>query len=120
MTGDPVDVLIDIGVAYQNLEDHNEAIIYFDRVISISTNFSAAYSNKAISLASLNLLDEALNAIEEAIKLSPIEAGHWNNKSVIYLKLQKYTDALLSARRSIKLSPKLVEAYVNLGNALFF
>jgi tetratricopeptide (TPR) repeat protein len=59
---------------------YDEAIMAFDRAISIDPNNADAWNGKAWVLNSQGKYNEAIKACDMAIKLDPKFALAWNNK----------------------------------------
>ena len=52
-------------------KEFTQAIIFFDKVITLDPGFSAAYYFKAVSLNELGRKAEAIEFCEQAVSLSP-------------------------------------------------
>jgi tetratricopeptide (TPR) repeat protein len=59
-----------LGLQYSNREKYEQAIECFDKAISIDNKVESLYYNKAVALANMNKLYEALSALEQIIAIN--------------------------------------------------
>lgn len=59
-----------LGLQYSNRENYAQAIECFDKAIAIENRVESLYYNKAVALANMNKLYEALACLEQIIKLN--------------------------------------------------
>jgi len=59
-----------LGLQYSNRENYAQAIECFDKAIAIESKVESLYYNKAVALANMNKLYEALACLEQIIKLN--------------------------------------------------
>ena len=60
-----------LGMAYRNLERHDDAIAEFERAIELNANYAPPYGQIGRTLAFAGKIDDAIANIEMAMRLSP-------------------------------------------------
>ena len=103
----------------------DEAIIAYDRAISLDPTHPIFWKNKAKALKAIGRDEESESAHElfESIhaqkKLSPSEdAIDWNNKGYSLAEQGNHTEAIDAYNLAIKTDPNFAEAWNNLGYSL--
>ena len=64
-------ILNGIGVNLLELEDANNALIYFKKCISIDKTIAIFYNNAGLAEYKINAFKESIESFNKAIKLSP-------------------------------------------------
>jgi len=103
----------------------NEAVLAYDRAISLDPTHPIFWKNKAKALKNAGRVEEATSAQElsESItaqkKLQPSDdAVYWNNKGYTLAEDGKHIEAIDAFNRAIKIFPNFPDAYNNLGYSL--
>jgi len=79
--------------AYQ-LEGHNNKINYYDRVLKLDPEFSAAYFNRGIAYVETGQYAHAINDFSSVIHLNPSEHRAGLYRGIAYLKSSLYAEAI--------------------------
>jgi protein O-GlcNAc transferase len=104
-----------IGIVKIQLKQFEEAIVWFNRAISINPNNHSVFNNLGVCYRELKKYNEALNNFNTALKIKPDYAEVYNNLGIIYRFLENYNEAIKNYNEAIKLKPDYAEAYNNLG-----
>ena len=107
-----------LGAVYAGKGQHDEAVMYYNRVIDLKPDFAEVYSNLANAFNNLGKYEEAIAGYNKAIKLKPDFAGIYYNRGNVLNALDRYEEAIKSFNKAIELNPDYTEAHYNLGNAL--
>jgi tetratricopeptide (TPR) repeat protein/S1-C subfamily serine protease len=105
------------GIAKSNVGRNQEAIVDFDRAITLSPKYVQAYINRGIPKSELGNKQEAITDYNRAIALNPKSAQAYNNRGIAKSDLDKNQEAVIDYDRAIALNPKYAEAYSNRGIA---
>ena len=104
-----------IGIVKIQLKQFEEAIVWFNRAISINPNNHSVFNNLGVCYRELKKYNEALNNFKIALNIKPDYAEAYNNLAIIYRSLENYNEAIENYHKAIKLKPDYAEAYNNLG-----
>lgn len=107
-----------LGVALNNLKEHQAALESCSRAIRIQPDYAEAYYVRGNALKDLDQMQMAIENYEKAIQLQPNYAEAHNNRGAALKEIRRYQAALESCSRAIRLKPDFAEAYNNRGNAL--
>jgi tetratricopeptide (TPR) repeat protein/S1-C subfamily serine protease len=105
------------GNAKLALGSKQEAIIDYDRAISLNPKYAIAYNNRGNAKYALGNKQEAIIDLDRAIILSPRYPGAYNSRCAMKLSLGNKEAAIADCDRAIALSPKYANPYVGRGNA---
>jgi predicted TPR repeat methyltransferase len=95
-----------------------EAIICFDKALSIMPGFVEALASRATALLELDRLDEALAGFDRVLALKPDHAISWNNRGNTFVAMHRHEEAVASFDKALALRPDLETAKVNRELAL--
>ena len=73
-----------LGVINGELNNFDDAIKYFKKIIKLNKNFADAYYNLGILYKKINKIDESINSYIECIKIKPEKFEAYNNLGNIY------------------------------------
>ena len=83
-----------IGLAFLDLAEYEDAKIYFNRTIEIDPYMAVAHVNKGLAEHSLMNLDAALSCFDAALTINPDDIDAQWNKSHVLLTLGRYEEGL--------------------------
>ena len=109
MNSSDVYALINKGGALLALEKNDEAITYFDQVLSMNASDVYAINNKAEALAEMGKNEEALSVIEKAAIDNPKDETLQSTMAFILAKMGKDDEARLYYEKALKINPNLTE-----------
>lgn len=96
----------------------DEAILAFQKVISLKPDYADAYFNIGVILKSQGKLDEAIEAYGKAIAIQSDHAKAYNNMGIVFKELGKLDDAIEAYSKAISFQPNYAIACNNKGNVL--
>ncbi|HEY3422363.1 MAG TPA: tetratricopeptide repeat protein [Methanocellaceae archaeon] len=101
---DNMNVLNYMGMMLVGMDEHAEAIKYFDRVIKMNPGDKEALNNKAIALHYLDRDIEALKCVDSSIALDKRYPDAYINKAVILHSMGKVEEskAILAKGRALE------------------
>jgi tetratricopeptide (TPR) repeat protein/S1-C subfamily serine protease len=99
------------------LGNKQEALIDYDRAISINPKYAVAYNGRGLVKSALGNKQAGIIDFDRAIMLSPRYPGAYNNRCAAKLELGDKQAAIVDCDRAIALNPNFASPYVNLGNA---
>jgi tetratricopeptide (TPR) repeat protein len=112
-----------LGWAQMLHEDYDDALQTFQRVLLKEPANSLARINVGYICLKKRIFGEAIEHLSKAIRLDNDKKAtlyaHFY-LGLVYLQREMYEDAQTFFRKTLKLGPNLVEAYFELGRALWF
>ena len=100
------------------LDQLDEAIKSYGRVIELVPDNALAHNNLGIVLGRLGHFEKAVTCYRRAISIQPGAAEPHNNLGVALTRLDRYEEATAAFRQTILIAPDFSEAHNNLGSAL--
>ena len=113
-----VDALQLIGALEAQRKNHQSAIDYLDRALTIKPDYAEAYNNRGTALQELKRLEEALASYDQALRIKPDYAEAYSNRGNALRELKRLDEALANYDQALRIKPNYAEAYSNRGNAL--
>ena len=104
-----------LGILYQRMDNHLDAIDAFDYCICIEESFTRAYTNKAESLSELGYYYKAIECCKESIKFEQADALLYFDIGELYEKLDNLNKAKSYFYKCIKKDENFSEAWYNLA-----
>jgi tetratricopeptide (TPR) repeat protein len=89
-----LEVIHYIGIVKIQLKQFEEAIVWFNRAISINPNNHSVFNNLGVCYRELKKYNEALNNFKIALNIKPDYAEAYNNLAIIYRSLENYNEAI--------------------------
>ena len=112
-----------LGWAQMLQQKHDEALLLFEQVLQRDPNNSLARVNVGYICLKEGLFDEAVEHLSRVIRADNDRKAtlyaHFY-LGLVYLERERYEDAEGYFRRALALGPNLIEAYYELGRALWF
>lgn len=112
-----------LGLAYVQLEDYDQAETAFKQVIALKADYAAAYTGLANIYNAQRRFDEAAEASAEAARLSGSALGGSTdpiavyNQGIIFWNGQKFAEAKAQFEQTIRLDPNHADAHYFLAMA---
>jgi tetratricopeptide (TPR) repeat protein len=112
-----------LGWAQMLHEDYDDALATFSRVLMKEPANALARINVGYICLKKRIFGEAIEHLSKAIRLdndrkATLYAHYY--LGLVYLEREMYEDAQTFFRKTLKLGPNLIEAYFELGRALWF
>lgn len=108
-----------MGAIHDSSGEYQQALNSYNKAIEIKSDYSEAWSNKAMTLYKLKHFNEAIDHYSKVIELKSDNAETWYNRGLIYQELKKYELAIHDYNKAIELIPNYHQAWCNKGNILF-
>lgn len=107
-----------IGASAAKIEKLDEAVLAFQKALSVKPDYAEAYYNLGNTLKAQEKLEEAIEAYNNALSIVPDYAEAYNNKGGILKNQGKLEEAIKVYTKALSIKPDYAEAHYNLGNAL--
>ncbi|RNC80084.1 MAG: tetratricopeptide repeat protein [Balneola sp.] len=105
------------GLAEDEREEYNEAIISYSKAIKLNPTSWRAWNNRGYTKIELEKYEEAIEDLNKAIKLDPKKSIGWSNRGVAKMEWGKLEQAISDLDEAIKLDPENSYAWSNRGVA---
>ena len=105
-----------LGVIFEQIEDHQKAIDCYKKAIEINSSFPDAHNNLGVIFKKLGDNKKAIDCYKKAIEINPNYFNAHNNLGVIFLQTGDFQKAMDCYEKAIKINSNYAEAYYNLGN----
>lgn len=106
---------INAGLAKTYLEQHEEAMLDYERALEEASSNVYALNNKGYTLTILERYKEAIPLLDKAIEVDPEFAYAYNNRGYARMKIGNEEEGLQDIQYSLQLDPKNSYSYRNLG-----
>ena len=107
-----------MGASAAQLGKLDEAVLAFQKALSIKPNDAQAYYNMGNALKDQEKLEEAIDAYRKALSIKPDYADAYVNMGNVLTDQEKLEDAIEAYNRALSNEPDNAEAHYNMGNAL--
>jgi len=107
-----------LGIAFLQEDDLDDAIDHFYNAIEIQPRFAVVHSNLGIALRRKGLLDEALKHSTRAVQIDPGLAKAHNNLGIVVFQKGRVNEALQHFRKALEIKPDYATSFYNLGVVL--
>jgi tetratricopeptide (TPR) repeat protein len=94
-----------LGEAYAGLNQHEEAIRYYDQAIANQPDNVRAYIDRGISYVNLGEYEEAIDNFDTAIDLDSENAMAYGDRGWAYANLNEYDAAIADFVRTLDINP---------------
>jgi len=112
------EVFFQLGVAFQELEQADSAIYYYNRALEYDPGLSKALVNMGVIYSGKRLKAKALNMFERAIKVNPSDYLAYSHAAFLWFRLGNYERAMKQIREALKIAPREAQPHYYL--AIFF
>ena len=106
------------GETLYELKRYKEAIAFYDKVLQIKPEYSAAWNGEGKTLYELKQYKEALDAYDKAIQIQPQYLAAWLGRGYVLDELQRYQEAIDAFDQALKIQSNHPEAWNARGDAL--
>jgi len=107
-----------MGLALQELNNPQEAIVCFDKAININHNLVVAHFNRGNALSMMRNFSDAVKSYDSVITLNHRHHVAYNNKANALMALKRFQEAISIYDIAISINANYADAYYNRGNAL--
>lgn len=107
-------ICFELGRELVNLENIDEAIIYFERAANINEDFNYLLAIGGLYIAK-GRLEDAEKILKKANNMQPGNSSLNDNLGIIYAKRKEFNKAIRKFEKAIELNPKSADAHFNLG-----
>ena len=104
-----------LGNTFKVQNKNNEAILAYEKSISINKNFSEAYNNLANTQKKIGKFNDAIKNYKSAILLKKNNLEAYYNYANLLKLLKNYNEANKNYKKVIEINPSFFEAYNNIG-----
>jgi tetratricopeptide (TPR) repeat protein len=107
----------DLGLAYLDSRQDEEAIKSFQKQIEINAYHPYAFNNLGRIYLRQRKYDEAIKWFNKQVEIDPLDKYAHANLGLAYLEQEKYVEAVPELEKAASLTPDNAEAQVRLGEA---
>jgi predicted TPR repeat methyltransferase len=104
-----------LGIAYAQLENMPQAILYLNRALESAPQDAGLHNNLANAYKKSHQFDKAIEHYLKALTIFPNYAEAHNNLAGVYALQNKFQQALTHYREAVHAKPAFVTAHYNLG-----
>ncbi len=115
LSPDHLIALNNLGGAYRQLKQWDDARTTYERALQLSPNNSDSNYGLGMVYAQLDDTSRAFELLEKALKARPVFPEALNNLGILYLRTKRPDDAVASFQESIRVAPEFDQAYLNLA-----
>lgn len=98
-------LLFFIGLAYRQLGDFDDALKYYQKVLSLNTGHIDTFNEVALCYMSLGQYESAKKYIQEALKMAPMNNELLCNLGIALLNLEDIDGAKDAIKKSLEVDP---------------
>ncbi len=113
-----VEMFVNLSVAYQNLEQHDDAVAAARRALALDPNKSEVQSNLGLALTGQKDHEGALAAHKEYLRLKPTEARAHIAVGNAYLALDQFDAAMNAWENALMFDPYFIQAHIGIAEVL--
>jgi tetratricopeptide (TPR) repeat protein len=106
------------GNALQGLKRYEDALICYDKALSLRPNYHDALRNKGHALQELRCYEDALICYDKALSLQPIYQEAYINKAYVLKVIKNYDEAIKNYDKALALNSSSADAFS--GKALVY
>lgn len=88
------------GVAYAELNKHENAIEDYNKAIKLNQDYAEAYYNRGVTYYELKQPERTIKDFDTGIGMNPNYAEAYWNRSIAYLKIGKYKEAAKDLKKA--------------------
>lgn len=121
---DDLYALMGLGDIYTKIGNYEEALKYFNKIISLSDNAIVAITSTANIYRRQGQYEKAKDCYDKALKIKPSDSYSWHGKADCFRGMKNYSSAISSWQMALKygMDPKMVmtrigDAYSQLSDS---
>lgn len=118
LDGGSPEIQNDLGLAYQMMALHTQAVKAFERALALDPRMTEAAINLSNILSSQGRLKEAAGVLSQAISSNPNNAKAHNNLGTLFSLEGKWSAATYEFQKAVALAPTMASAHYGLGSVL--
>lgn len=107
---------MNIGIAYAEKGQLDEAIANISEAIKLNPNNSNAYKNRGVAYMRKEDFDKAMADFNKAIELNPQNEAAFYSRGLVHMRTGFIDRAIADCNKTIELNPKHALAYNNRGS----
>ena len=107
-----------MGASAAQIGQLDDAILAFQRALSIKPDYAEAYNNIGNALKDQDKIKEAIDAYNKALSIKPDYAEPFNNMGNALRDQGRLNEAIKVYKKALSIKPDYAEAYNNMGIAL--
>lgn len=105
-----------MGLAYDDLQDYNNALVAFKKSAEILPEYDEAHYNIGVSYQNLKDYNNAIEEYKKAVEINPRNSDAYYNMGIAYGVLKDYDNAINAYQKAAELNPANADSvYYNLS-----
>ncbi|MBA2393532.1 MAG: tetratricopeptide repeat protein [Ktedonobacteraceae bacterium] len=101
------------GVTYDNLKEHERAMVDYTEAIRLDPTYAFAYYNRGLAYTTLEDYEAALKDYTRSLELNPHDAYIYNDRALAYIAVVEYAKALADFNQAIEIGKDVALFYSN-------
>lgn len=97
------------------LGKYKESIPYFKKAIAMDAHYPDPCNNLAVAYASVNRIDDAIQAMKDGLRINPYYPEGYNNLAHMFIQKKEYEIAEKNLRTALQMRPYYGKAFYNLA-----
>ncbi len=110
---DNIDILLKLGYMKFHLDDYNDAIKTYDKILDIDITNAEAWNLKSLIYYKQKNYIKALNCVDKSVESNSIYDMAWYNKACFHSILNQVQESIESLKRSVEIDVKNAKKAVN-------
>ncbi len=115
-----IDEYYNLGVAFFNNQQYDEAIVNFQKALNLNPNLLHAYNYLGNALQEKKQFDEAITYYQKAVQINHDDPTAYMNLGILYQNIKQHDESIKNFKKVIELHPNLSLAYDYMGLSLAF
>jgi tetratricopeptide (TPR) repeat protein len=108
-----VNLFFEQGRLFVILEEHEDAVISFDKSLQLKQDNDETWVVRGIALGDLGRYEAAIASFDKSLQLKPDNYGVWQSRGKFLFDLGCYEEAITSYDKALQLKPNLDFAFYN-------
>ncbi len=103
------------GIAFTSLEQWDNAITDFTRVIEMDSKYGWGYVDRGVAYQHTGQWDKSIDDFSKAIEINTLDFDAYAGRALSYGVLGQYNKAITDFSRALQINPKYSKGYSNRG-----